>query len=108
MTIIDTTVEKKPDGVFTAKDPHPMKMPVKPHSSDFKDTLSYSEAVAKYSEDLASYARIDAELKRYPITEVECVSGVRLDARIINFYVNEPRKAILADDGSVIITHKKY
>lgn len=50
----------------------------------------------------------DKSLKTYKITQLECVSGIRINANVINFSINETRKAILNDDETVIITHKKY
>ena len=50
----------------------------------------------------------EKSLKTYKITQLECVSGIRVNANVINFSINEPRKAILNDNETVIITHKKY
>lgn len=77
---------------FVAMDPHSMK-----------DLTKESKP-----EEVEEYSKILQTLKTYRITEVECVSGLRIDAKHINFYLNEPRKAILNEDGTVIITHKKY
>jgi hypothetical protein len=58
-------------------------------------------------EEINKYKEILKTLKNYKISELECISGYRINAKYINFYINEKRNAILNNDGTVIITHKK-
>lgn len=127
MNIIDVTIELNVSSnsldKFIAVDKHPYLYPKKPIITDFKmkgadkdkfDTDKFNEALNKYKEECVAWSDIYVNLKRYKITELECMSGVRLNANIIEFYCNdhsknnELRKAILNEDGTVIITAKKY
>lgn len=120
---IEPNVNSSSQEAFVAVDKHPNLYPKKPVITDFKmkgadkdkfDTEKFDEAIKKYNQDCLAWSEVYIALKRYKITEVECVSGVRLNANIINFYCNdnsknnEMRKAILNEDGTVIITWKKY
>ena len=80
------------DYPFIAQDIHPM------NKVENNSRLEYKE----------EYVKVSLTLKNYFISKLECVSGIILNANIINFHINENRKAFFNNDGTVTITHKKY
>jgi len=86
-----------------AKDLHPKgNIPIKPFKSDFKED-KYSIALLKYEGELKEWEEVDKTLKRYTISKLRCVSGIYVNADILNWHLHSKENAILQEDGTSII-----
>lgn len=91
------------------KDIHPKgNEPIKPFKSDFKKEEQYTAAFLKYETDLKEWQEIDSTLKRYTISKLRCVSGLYVNANVLNWHLNSKENGVLQGDGTVIIDDFKY
>lgn len=93
MTQIEVTLDQN----WLAKDKHPMPKPIK----------KFEQSKEEYEQLLQEWLDIDKNLKRYPIKELVCESGIRIESKWIRFYYGENRLAELNDDGTVNILPEK-
>ncbi len=63
----------------------------------------FKAAMTKYDEQLKLHDDAEKDLKEYDIASLRCDSGIILDASIIAFEVGGKRRALLQEDGRIMI-----